>query len=76
MIARLFRLVRDTDVTGMSGVGVVAIGVEFGDGITVMHWSVEPSSTGIYATIEELLTIHGHHGATRIEYVDQDVPAA
>ena len=35
---RTFELHRDTDVSGVSGTGVVAEGVEFADGTTVVRW--------------------------------------
>lgn len=67
---RRFELVRDEDLTGISGVGVVAEGVEFGDGVCVMRWCTKLSSTAIYRNADELTAIHGHEGRTAMRYVD------
>lgn len=66
----LFLLVRDEDETGVSGTGVVAKGVELPNGSCLMKWVVGPAySIVVYETIKELITIHGHNGKTRIEYL-------
>jgi hypothetical protein len=74
---RTFRLVRDHDVSGVSGTGTVAEGVEFSDGVVALRWIVPPGNKGSgfptsvvfhdngMASVEQ---IHGHSGATRIEY--------
>lgn len=68
---RRFELHRDQDVTGISGVGVVAQGVTFSDGTTVVRWIVgEHHSTVVWPGIESVEAIHGHGGATRIVWVD------
>lgn len=67
---RRFVLRRIEDVSGVSGVGIVAEGVVFSDGIAVLRWTVALSSTAVYASIEELEAIHGHNGATRVEWID------
>lgn len=65
-----FQLHRDTDVSGVSGVGIVAEGARFGDGRAVMRWLTGVSSTAVYDSIEDLESIHGHNGATRVVWVD------
>lgn len=67
---RRFELVRDEDVSGVSGVGVVAKGVEFDDGLCVMRWCSTKTSTAIYNTWTELLDIHGHEGRTKLRFID------
>lgn len=67
---RRFHLVRDEDVSGISGVGVVAEGVEFTDGRVVLAWLVTPGSMGYYRSLEQLTDIHGHGGATHVEFLD------
>lgn len=67
---RLFKLVRDEDISGISGTGTVAEGVKFSDGTCVLRWITEHRSTAIYSSIEELDAIHGHAGRTRIVWVD------
>lgn len=68
---RRFILYRDTDVSGVSGTGIVAEGVVFSNGRAVIHWIVgEHRSTVIWESIESVDAIHGHNGATRIEWID------
>lgn len=63
-----FQLHRDKDVSGVSGEGVVAEGVEFADGTVVLRWLTRYSSIAIYEDIDTLLQIHSHRGATYVEY--------
>lgn len=68
---RLFQLYRRQDETGVSGTGVVAEGVQFTDGTCAMRWRTGTSSTAVYASIEDVLTIHGHGGKTVVLWVDE-----
>ncbi|GAA4123193.1 hypothetical protein GCM10022215_29600 [Nocardioides fonticola] len=64
---RTFELHRDTDVSGISGTGVVAEGVEFSDGTAVVRWVVgEHQSTVVWPSLASVEAIHGHGGATRV----------
>lgn len=69
---RRFRLVRDVDVTGVSGTGVVAEGVEFSSGRVAMEWCSQfPTSVVFHDRgVESVQHVHGHGGATRMEYLD------
>lgn len=68
---RRFQLERDVDVSGISGTGVVAEGVEFSDGTVVIRWTVgEHRSTVVWPDIAGPEAIHGHGGATRIVWAD------
>lgn len=67
-LPRPFLLVRDIDETGISGTGVVARGCQFADGVCVLTWLTQHTSTAIYASIAEVRAIHGHDGKTRIEW--------
>lgn len=67
---RRFVLVRDVDLSGISGTGQVAEGVVFTDGTCAMRWTTHTCSTCLYAACDDLLTIHGHQGRTRIEWID------
>lgn len=68
---RRFELVRQEDVSGVSGTGVVAHGVQFPDGTVVLRWSVgEHQSTVNWANIEAVVAIHGHDGRTVVEWID------
>lgn len=68
---RVFNLVRDIDVSGVSGTGVVAEGVEFSDGVVALRWTTEwPTSTVLHDRgIDSILAIHGHEGRTHIEFL-------
>jgi hypothetical protein len=65
---RLFELQRDRDVSGVSGTGAVAEGVEFSDGTAALRWISAHRSTAVYASMADVETIHGHNGATRVVY--------
>lgn len=67
---RLFDLVRSEDETGVSGVGLVAQGVEFDDGTCALRWLTRTSSTAVYARRADVETIHGHGGKTKILWRD------
>lgn len=70
--AATFVLRRTTDVTGLSGTGVVADGVTFPDGKTVTRWrggTTGVAQTCVWDNIQHVRRIHGHDGATRIEFV-------
>jgi hypothetical protein len=75
---KTFKLIRHTDVTGISGSGVVAEGVQFTDGTVVLRWlkagtarpdHVKPT-TVIHDDLDSVIGLHGHNGATRVEFVD------
>lgn len=65
-----FYLLRREDETGVSGTGIVALGVQFPDGRCVMRWLTNPSSFGVYDSIEDVEKIHGHGGRTVVEWID------
>lgn len=67
---RRFELHRDEDVTGISGTGIVAEGVEFEDGTAVVRWRGDRRSTVVWPSMDDVEAIHGHGGATRIVMVD------
>ena len=66
---RLFQLHRDLDVSGISGTGIVADGVVFPDGVTVIRWRGERRSTVVWPGVDDVEAIHGHGGATRIVWL-------
>jgi hypothetical protein len=67
---RRFEFHRDTDVTGVSGTGVVVQGVEFDDLTVVCRWISERPSTVFWSEIEHATRVHGHDGKTRLVWVD------
>jgi hypothetical protein len=68
---RHFQLHRDTDVSGVSGLGHVADGVIFSDGHAAIHWLGRwPTTTPHPEGIVSVKGVHGHGGATRIVLLD------
>lgn len=66
-----FKVVRETDVSGVSGAGHVADGVIFSDGTTVLRWRTGTRSTGVYSSFEDMRQIHGHGDATKFVFDTQ-----
>lgn len=64
-----FALLRDRDVSGVSGVGRVATGVRFGDGTVVIRWGSATPSTVFWDSLEHALAVHGHDGSTRVVWL-------
>ena len=69
---RRFELHRDTDVTGISGVGLVAEGAAFSDGGAVVRWLTGIRSTVVWDDVDAVEKIHGHGGQTRIVWLDPE----
>lgn len=69
---RPFFLLRFTDVSGVSGEGVVAYGVRFASGKVALEWCVPglPSSVGVWDCLEDVLQIHGHGNNTVVRWLD------
>lgn len=66
-----FWLNRKEDASGVSGVGVVAEGVQFHDGQCVISWFGQLHSIAVYPSIETLVAIHGHEGKTEVVWDDR-----
>lgn len=67
---KLFYLVRHTDVNGLSGTGVVAVGVVYPNGKAHMQWISFKSSFEMHDSVDSLMDIHGHGGATELVWGD------
>lgn len=67
---RRFLLVRHVDPSGVSGTGVVAQGVEFGDGTVALRWECTRPATAVWDDIDDMISTHGHSGCTEIRWVD------
>ncbi len=72
MSSRRFRLIRHHDVSGVSGTGPVAEGVQFTDGAVALRWYGDYPTTTVWDAIESVIAIHGHAGATEVEWLDPD----
>ena len=71
---RIFQLNRKVDVSGVSGTGIVAHGVDFG-AYTILYWipemtRLQVAGLGIYHSVEEVELIHGHDGKTVVEPIN------
>ena len=71
---RRFKLRRIEDVTGISGTGDVAEGVEFTDGVVALRWTTEwPTSSVLHDRgIASVEALHCHGGKTEIVWLDQE----
>jgi hypothetical protein len=67
---RCFVLQRDRDVSGVSGIGVVAEGCQLPSGRIVLEWLGSVPSIVIYESPEQVEEVHGHGGATRVIWDD------
>ena len=76
---RLFRLFRERDVTGCSGVGLVAECVVFSNGrcaVSFLPGKAGISSVQVYDSLDDAVRLHGHGGLTEFlpvtlrEYAD------
>lgn len=74
-IHKRFHLHRVEDESGISGVGVVAEGVEFTTGQVVLCWLRETElgfgSIATYQNIDQAIRIHGHNGKTKFVFYDE-----
>ena len=71
---RRFQLNRLEDASGVSGTGIVAHGVDFGEYV-VLYWIPEMTrlgvaGLGVYHAMSEVEAIHGHNGKTVLEWLD------
>lgn len=69
-LPRLFRLHRTRDVSEVSGTGIVVYGAVWQDGTVTTQWQGIISSRTDWSNVDQVRTIHGHDGATELEYLD------
>jgi len=63
---RTFKLDRHQDLSGNSGTGIVAEGVEFSDGTVALRWLTDTATTTFYNSMDDVIQLHHHEGATEI----------
>jgi hypothetical protein len=68
---RAFVMHRNDDVTGVSGTGLIAEGVEFSDGRVALRWLTEQGSTVVWDNIQAAIDIHGHDGKTQFVFSEE-----
>ena len=64
-----YLLVRDEDVSGVSGTGVVAEVYVFENGKVVVGFlshTADVSSVIVYDSLDDVVKVHGHEGKTRV----------
>lgn len=69
---RRFVFLRDEDETGISGTGLVVMGVMYPDGVCHYRWITEWRTDQQAPTLEHLYRLHGHQGRTRIVFLDDE----
>lgn len=72
----LFHLQRHHDVSGMSGTGVVALGVRWPDGTASVRWLGARPSIVFWDSMADAEAVHGHAGATEIVWDFEQAAAA
>lgn len=68
--SRRFYLMRKKDISGVSGTGKVAEGVEFENGMCALSFSSSYPHANVYANMRAVHEVHGHHGNTDVVFVD------
>jgi len=69
---RRFQLYRKRDISGVSGTGIVAEGVLFGNGSVALRWLTNGvHSIVIHQNVQAMMKVHGHNGATIIHWIDE-----
>ncbi len=69
---RRFVFLRDEDETGVSGTGLVVMGVLYPDGRCHYRWMTEHQTDQMADSLDKLEIIHGHNGRTRIVFLDDE----
>ena len=67
---RTFYLNRKEDISGVSGCGRIAEGIEFHDKQCVLSWFGRLHTIEVAPNIEAIIEIHGHHGSTEVVFGD------
>ena len=76
MSARIGHILRNEDVHGVSGEGVVAEVFEASNGRVVVIWISPDSSVNVYDHIKAVENVHGHGGKTSIKWIWEEGPAS
>ncbi|WP_427888502.1 hypothetical protein ACQHIV_34820 [Kribbella sp. GL6] len=68
---RRFVLRCDIDVSGISGTGDVAEGIEWSDGTVALRWRGKWATTVVWDYgLDALIAVHGHNGKTIVRWLD------
>ena len=66
-----FYLSRDEDVSGTSGTGIVARGIVLPSGKCVLEWTSFHTSIALYNNVQDVESIHGHGGKTKVVLIQK-----
>jgi hypothetical protein len=66
---RMFCLIRKEDVSGVSGTGRVAEGIQFSDGTAAIRWVGRTASMVFWQSVDDAMEVHGHGGATELVWL-------
>ena len=69
---RRFHLIRTEDLSGVSGTGIVAEGVEFENGKVAICWTSKYHICSIIDNMHTLEAVHGHGGTSHVEFLDKE----
>lgn len=64
-----FKLVRTVDITGISGTGEIAYGVQYPDGSVDLCW-LKHGTHGYYKNIDQIWQIHCYNNNAAIMWMD------
>lgn len=67
---RRFHLHREEDVSGVSGTGKVAEGVEFSGGKCAIMFLSHLVGIELWDNVHAMIGVHGHNGKTKIVWDD------
>ena len=70
----LYEMMRDEDVSGVSGTGAVAEVVEFSNGwvaVSFYSFTADVPNVIVYSSLADAETIHGHKGRTKLVLRDR-----
>jgi hypothetical protein len=65
---RTFIVIRNEDVSGVSGTGRIAEGVEFHDGQVAVSWFGNHHILEVAKDLDTWTAVHGHEGRTTIQW--------
>lgn len=66
-----FHLYRHHDVSGISGTGFVASGIQFADGTIALRWLGDRPATAVWDSLADVVATHGHNGSTSVIWLDR-----
>lgn len=69
---RRFHLIRTEDLSGVSGTGAVAEGVEWDNGSVSMCWLTKYHIIENADNVHTIIAVHGHKGRTFVEWIDKE----